>query len=130
LAEIRKQYPAYTGFEYSWSLQRFGETLISRTRFGLFVINKSIHVADVWVIRVGSHTTFSKFRREKPEFHTSEIEILWLEVIINNLKAMVGVIYRPPHSDVSYWQKFENNIQPILGCMGNTCWLPHNILQV
>jgi hypothetical protein len=27
---------------------------------------------------------------------------------------MVGVIYRPPHSDVSYWQKFENNIQPIL----------------
>jgi hypothetical protein len=39
---------------------------------------------------------------EKPEFHTSEIEILWLEVIINNLKAMVGVIYRPPHSDVSY----------------------------
>jgi hypothetical protein len=32
---------------------------------------------------------------EKPEFHTSEIEILWLEVIINNLKAMVGVIYRP-----------------------------------
>jgi hypothetical protein len=36
------------------------------------------------------------------------------EVIINNLKAMVGVIYRPPHSDVSYWQKFENNIQPIL----------------
>jgi hypothetical protein len=51
---------------------------------------------------------------EKPEFHTSEIEILWLEVIINNLKAMVGVIYRPPHSDVSYWRKFENNIQPIL----------------
>jgi hypothetical protein len=48
------------------------------------------------------------------EFHTSEIEILWLEVIINNLKAMVGVIYRPPHSDVSYWRKFENNIQPIL----------------
>jgi hypothetical protein len=40
-----------------------GETLISRTRFGLFVINKSIHVADVWVIRVGYHTTFSKFRR-------------------------------------------------------------------
>jgi hypothetical protein len=37
-----------------------------------------------------------------------------LEVIINNLKAMVGVIYRPPHSDVSYWRKFENNIQPIL----------------
>ena len=33
---------------------------------------------------------------EKPEFHTSEIEILWLEVILNNLKAMVGVIYRPP----------------------------------
>jgi hypothetical protein len=29
---------------------------------------------------------------ERPEFHTSEIEILWLEVIINNLKAMVGVI--------------------------------------
>jgi hypothetical protein len=27
---------------------------------------------------------------------------------------MVGVIYRPPHSDVSYWRKFENNIQPIL----------------
>jgi endonuclease/exonuclease/phosphatase (EEP) superfamily protein YafD len=27
---------------------------------------------------------------------------------------MVGVIYKPPHSDVSYWQKFENNIQPIL----------------
>jgi hypothetical protein len=27
---------------------------------------------------------------------------------------MVGVIYRPPHSDVSYWGKFENNIQPIL----------------
>ena len=27
---------------------------------------------------------------------------------------MVGVIYRPSHSDVSYWQKFENNIQPIL----------------
>ena len=51
---------------------------------------------------------------EKPEFHTSEIEILWLEVIINNLKAMVGVIYRPPHSDMSYWRKFENNIQPIL----------------
>jgi hypothetical protein len=50
---------------------------------------------------------------EKPEFHTSEIEILWLEVIINNLKAMVGVIYRPPHSDVSYWRKFENNIQPM-----------------
>jgi hypothetical protein len=45
-----------------WSLQKLGETLISRTRFGLFVINKSIHVADVWVIRVGSHTTFSKFR--------------------------------------------------------------------
>ena len=44
---------------------------------------------------------------EKPEFHTSKIEILWLEVIINNLKAMVGVIYRPPHSDVSYWRKFE-----------------------
>ena len=39
---------------------------------------------------------------EKPEFHTSEIEILSLEVIINNLKAIVGVIYRPPHSDVSY----------------------------
>jgi hypothetical protein len=51
---------------------------------------------------------------EKPEFHTSDIEILWLEVIINNLKAMVGVIYRPPHSDVSYWWKLENNIQPIL----------------
>jgi hypothetical protein len=30
-----------------WSLQKFGETLISRTRFGLFAINKSIHVADV-----------------------------------------------------------------------------------
>jgi hypothetical protein len=95
-----------------WSLQKFGETLISRTRFGLFVINKSIHVADVWVICVGSHTTL------KPEFHTSEIEILWLEVIINNLKAMVGVIYRSPHSDVSYWRKFEKYI------------LPHNILQV
>ena len=27
---------------------------------------------------------------------------------------MVGVIYRHPHSDVSYWRKFENNIQPIL----------------
>jgi hypothetical protein len=27
---------------------------------------------------------------------------------------MVGVIYRPPYSDVSYWRKFENNIQPIL----------------
>jgi hypothetical protein len=51
---------------------------------------------------------------EKPEFHTSEIEILWLEVIINNLKAMVEVIYRTTHSDVSHWRKLENNIQPIL----------------
>ena len=41
-----------------WSLQKFGEALISSIRFGLFVINKSIHVADVWVIRVGSHIIF------------------------------------------------------------------------
>ena len=46
-----------------WSLQKLGETLISSIRFGLFVINKSIHVADVCVIRVGFHTTFAKFRR-------------------------------------------------------------------
>ena len=77
-----------------WSLQKFWETLISSIRFGLFTINKSTHVADVWVIRVGSHTTLSKFRRVS----------LSLEVIMNNLKAMVGVIYRPPHSDVSYWR--------------------------
>jgi hypothetical protein len=78
-----------------WSLQKLGETLISSIRFGLFVINKSIHVADVWVVC------------EKPEFHTSEIEILWLEVIINNLKAMVGVNYRPSCSDVSYWRNWK-----------------------
>jgi hypothetical protein len=51
---------------------------------------------------------------------------------LNNLKAMVGVIYRPPHSDVSYWRKFENNIQPILdlnipvilgGDLNNTYWV-------
>jgi hypothetical protein len=35
-----------------WSLQKFGETLISSIRFGLFVMNKLIHVADVWVIRI------------------------------------------------------------------------------
>ena len=27
---------------------------------------------------------------------------------------MVGVNYRPPRSDVSYWRKLENNIQSIL----------------
>ena len=27
---------------------------------------------------------------------------------------MVGVNYRPSCSDVSYWRKLENNIQPIL----------------
>jgi hypothetical protein len=46
-----------------WSLQKFGETLISSIRFGLFIINKSTPVADVWIIRVGSHTPFSKLRR-------------------------------------------------------------------
>jgi hypothetical protein len=34
-----------------WSLQKFGDTLISSIRFGLFIINKSTHIADVWVIR-------------------------------------------------------------------------------
>jgi hypothetical protein len=34
-----------------WTLQKFGETLISSIRFGLFIINKSTHVVDVWVIQ-------------------------------------------------------------------------------
>ena len=50
----------------------------------------------------------------KPEFNSDEIEILWIEICISNMRAMVGVLYRPPQSNVSYWQKFENNIQPII----------------
>jgi hypothetical protein len=61
-----------------WSLQKLGETLISSIRFGLFVINFCYYPYLVYI-----------YVCEKPEFHTSEIEILWLEVIINNLKAMV-----------------------------------------
>jgi hypothetical protein len=54
----------------------FRETLISRTRFRLFVINKSIHVADVWVIRVGSHTTFSKLRHVRMSSYSNFLFIL------------------------------------------------------
>jgi exonuclease III len=102
--------------------------LVSETRLSQDIHNEDIQLRGFQnPIRVdrnrhgGGVAIFAKpniYICEKPEFHTSEIEILWLEVIINNLKAMVGVIYRPPHSGVSYWRKFE----------GNTCWLPHNIL--
>ena len=51
---------------------------------------------------------------EKPEFGSDDLEILWVEINTAHLKAMVGVIYRPPQSDISFWKKLENNINPIL----------------
>ena len=50
----------------------------------------------------------------KTEFNTDDLEILWAEVHTGNSKAMVGVIYRPPQTDISFYQKFEHNIQSVL----------------
>ena len=50
----------------------------------------------------------------KTEFNTDDLEILWAEVHTGNSKAMVGVIYRPPQTEISFYQKFEHNIQSVL----------------
>ena len=52
--------------------------------------------------------------RERPEFHNTDLEIIWVEVSTTSSKIMIGVMYRPPNSLVSYWQTLENNLQSII----------------
>ncbi len=53
--------------------------------------------------------------RERPDLYNIDLEIIWLEVsTTTSSKIMIGVMYRPPNSHVSYWQALENNLQPII----------------
>jgi hypothetical protein len=62
---------------------------------------------------IAIYTKHHIYRCEKPEFNSDEIEIIWSEINTGSFKAIIGVLYRPPQSDASFWQKLEGSIQPI-----------------
>ena len=41
------------------------------------------------------------------DLEVNNLELLWCEIRINNNKFLVGVVYRPPNSPVSFWDDFQ-----------------------
>ena len=44
------------------------------------------------------------------DLEEDDLELLWSEIIINNNKLLIGVVYRPPDSPVSFWNNLQNNL--------------------
>ena len=46
-------------------------------------------------------------------FENNELEILWLEIILCNVKLLLGVCYRPPNAKVEWWSKLNEMLNLI-----------------
>ena len=56
---------------------------------------------------------------ERKDLSFENGELIWFEVIIPNLKLLICVVYRPPSSDSSFWEKFEYTVEQALNYTGN-----------
>lgn len=48
--------------------------------------------------------------RRRSDLEHPQLEIIWIDVIMNSETIVVGCCYRPPHMPVSYWDEFERNV--------------------
>ena len=46
--------------------------------------------------------------KRRKELEVDDMEILWIELKLFDVKLLLGVCYRPPNSAVEWWTKFEN----------------------
>ena len=45
-----------------------------------------------------------------------DIELLWTEIRVHNNKFLLGVVYRPPNSLVSFWDKLQESFDLATSC--------------
>ena len=48
--------------------------------------------------------------KRRIDLEVPDLEMLWCEVRLHNNKFLFGVIYRPPNSLTSFWDKFQDSI--------------------
>ena len=51
---------------------------------------------------------FAASRRH--DLEVPDIELLWSEIRLHNNKFLLGVVYRPPNSTVSFWDKLQDSL--------------------
>jgi len=51
--------------------------------------------------------------KRRTDLESRDIELLWLEIRSNNLRILLGVIYRPPNTDDSFWDNLSDNLTNI-----------------
>ena len=58
-------------------------------------------------IFVASHLFY---KRIKIITDPNDLEVLWVELRLNKLKLCLGVCYRPPNTNVSFWDKLHSSV--------------------
>ena len=46
----------------------------------------------------------------RPDLENKEDEVIWFEVTLNSAKFLVSVVYRPPNTPQSFWNRFERSL--------------------
>ena len=57
--------------------------------------------------------------KRKPDLEIQDIECIWIELTLNQLRLLIGVFYRPPNSGNDYLTKVEDSIHLALDCRPN-----------
>lgn len=51
--------------------------------------------------------------KRRDDFETNDLEVLWTEIVFGNSKVILGCIYRPPDSNIDYWNKLDTMLDHV-----------------
>ena len=54
--------------------------------------------------------------KRRDDLQLDNIELLWLELKVDKSHCLLGVVYRPPDSPVSFWDDFQSAIDMVKQC--------------